>query len=160
MCELLTLKEVIFFLQNGQFLEIILNIQIVQMIANTHGDVFKPQGISASKSITITNVAKSQYIGHNVLNTSGSRYFNFIDWDSSITGKKPGQPALVGSNELWWKFDNTCEYNQDWTCFVCEKGDKEIANIQFYVPGLIDEGVLVYDDFDKLNVYCVDCYNK
>ncbi|EGC37366.1 hypothetical protein DICPUDRAFT_76985 [Dictyostelium purpureum] len=65
---------------------------------------------------------------------------------------KPGQPALVGSIELWWKFDNTCEYNQDWTCFVCEKGDKEIANIQFYVPGLIDEGVLVYDDFDKLNV--------
>ncbi|EGC32074.1 hypothetical protein DICPUDRAFT_82065 [Dictyostelium purpureum] len=122
------------------------------IISMTHGDVFKPQGISASKSITITNVAKSQYIGHNVLNTSGSRYFNFIDWDSSITGKKPGQPALVGSNELWWKFDNTCEYNQDWTCFVCEKGDKEIANIQFYVPGLIDEGVLVYDDFDKLNV--------
>ncbi|KAK5582784.1 hypothetical protein RB653_004370 [Dictyostelium firmibasis] len=122
------------------------------IISMTHGDVYKPQGISASRAISFTNVAKSQTIGHQVLPTSGSRYFNFIDWDSSITGKKPGQPALVGSHELWYKFDNTCEYNSDWTCHVCEKGNKEIANIQFIIPGLIDDGVLVYDTPENLNV--------
>ncbi|KAM9953074.1 hypothetical protein ACTFIR_008132 [Dictyostelium discoideum] len=122
------------------------------IISMTHGDVFKPQGISAARAISFVNVAKSQTVGHQVLPTSGSRYFNFIDWDSSITGKKPGQPALVGSHELWYKFDNTCEYNSDWTCHICEKGNKEIANIQFIIPGLIDDGVLVYDSFENLNV--------
>ncbi|KAN0031855.1 hypothetical protein ACTFIV_005722 [Dictyostelium citrinum] len=122
------------------------------IISMTHGDVFKPQGISAARAISFVNVANSQTVGHQVLPTSGSRYFNFIDWDSSITAKKPGQPALVGSHELWYKFDNTCEYNSDWTCHVCEKGNKEIANIQFIIPGLIDDGVLVYDSFENLNI--------
>ncbi|KAK5580096.1 hypothetical protein RB653_000109 [Dictyostelium firmibasis] len=111
------------------------------IISMTHSDVFKPQGISATKSITLTNVSNPQVIGHSVVETGSSRYFNFIDWDSSLVpGRKVGYPTLVGSHQNWWQFDNTCTYSNDWLCWVCDKGDKEIASISVLVPGLIEDG--------------------
>lgn len=49
------------------------------IISMTHSDLYKPQGISATRAITHTNVAFSQYLGHYIRDTSSSRYFNFID---------------------------------------------------------------------------------
>lgn len=112
------------------------------IISMTHSDVFKPQGISATKQITLTNVASSQVIGHRVVETGSSRYFNFIDWDTSLVPGRTavGAPTLVGSHQNWWQYDATCSYNNDWLCWVCDKGDKEIASISVLVPGLIESG--------------------
>ncbi|KAM9977778.1 hypothetical protein ACTFIR_011650 [Dictyostelium discoideum] len=112
------------------------------IISMTHSDVFKPQGISATKQITLTNVASSQVIGHRVFETGSSRYFNFIDWDTSLVPGRTavGAPTLVGSHQNWWQYDATCSYNNDWLCWVCDKGDKEIASISVLVPGLIESG--------------------
>ncbi|EGC33844.1 hypothetical protein DICPUDRAFT_36074 [Dictyostelium purpureum] len=106
------------------------------IISMTHSDVFKPQGISATIKLKTENVASSQIIGHRAVNTGSSRYFNLIDWDGSISGLKV--PSLIGSHDAWWNFDSTCKYNTDWYCYVCEKGDKEIANLQFWIPNFID----------------------
>ncbi|KYQ92567.1 hypothetical protein DLAC_06555 [Tieghemostelium lacteum] len=105
------------------------------LISMTHSDEFKPQGISATNNITLQNCAAARIIGHNVVDTGSSRYFNFIDYDGTFTSR--GVPTIVGAHDKWWQFDSTCQFNSDWQCYVCNKGSKEIASLQFWVPGLI-----------------------
>ncbi|EGC31281.1 hypothetical protein DICPUDRAFT_156894 [Dictyostelium purpureum] len=105
-------------------------------ISMTHSDIFKPQGISATRNISFTNVATAQRIGHKVDTTGSSRYFNFIDSDGTATGRTA--TTIVGSHDTWWNFDSSCSYNTYWACYVCNKGTKEIANLDVIVPNLID----------------------
>ncbi|EFA76092.1 hypothetical protein PPL_10671 [Heterostelium album PN500] len=106
------------------------------IISMTHSDEFKPQGISATRNITLQNCLASQIIGHNIVDTGSSRYFNFIDFDGTVTGRA-GVPTIVGAHDKWWQFDSSCVYNSAWNSWVCDKGSREIANVQFWVPGLI-----------------------
>ncbi|KAF2078218.1 hypothetical protein CYY_000508 [Polysphondylium violaceum] len=105
------------------------------IISMTHSDVFKPQGMSVTKNITFENVAAAQKIGHNVVDTGSSRYFNYIDSDGSFSGR--GVPTLIGSHVNWWNFDSSCTYDSTWKTWVCNKGTKEIVNIEVLINNLI-----------------------
>lgn len=114
----------------------------VVITATTFSDVFKPQFISATKNITFQNVPQSQIIGHeDVANSGSSRLFNFLDGDGSVTSSftgKPGIPQIVGSHVSWWKFDDSCLFSTEWNVWVCNKGTKGLANIEFWVPGFME----------------------
>jgi len=105
------------------------------IISMTHSDVFKPQGMSVTKNITFENVATSQKIGHNVVDTGSSRYFNYIDSDGTFTGRNV--PTIIGSHVNWWNFDSSCSYDNTWKTWVCNKGSREIANIEVLINNLI-----------------------
>ncbi|KAK5579699.1 hypothetical protein RB653_009385 [Dictyostelium firmibasis] len=118
----------------------------VVFVGLTFSDLFKPQYISATINITFQNVLQKQIIGHeDVVDSGSSRQFNFIDWDgsvtSSFTGRALGLPQIVGAHELWWKFDSSCLFNTDWNVWVCNKGTKGVANIEFWIPGFMEREV-------------------
>eukprot|EP01132_Coremiostelium_polycephalum_P000408 gene408-516_t len=107
------------------------------IVSMTHSDIYKPQGISATKNIRYTNVADSQIMGHyTVQDTGAARFYNFIDYDGSTT--KRGRPTIVGSHINWWNFDPSCVWSQLWTVWLCDKTpNNEIANVELYVPDYI-----------------------
>lgn len=109
------------------------------IISMTHSDVFKPQGISAVRNLKYENFPRSQIIGHRIQDTGASRYYNFVDWDGSAS--LLGKPAIVGSHMNWWKLDNNCKFETDWNTWVCEKLDREVANIDLFIPGWIVNSV-------------------
>eukprot|EP01132_Coremiostelium_polycephalum_P000649 gene649-803_t len=108
------------------------------IITMTHSDVFKPQGISATKNIRYVNVPAAQTLGHNVLDTGSSRQFNLIDTDGSMSRR--GTPTIVGSHENWWNYNsNVCSFNSMWKTWTCDKlANTEVANIEIIVPNYID----------------------
>ncbi|KAK5578897.1 hypothetical protein RB653_008572 [Dictyostelium firmibasis] len=106
------------------------------IISMTHSDEFKPQFISSTKNITIQGTTVSQYIGHRIIETGSSRQFNFVDYDGTISGRSV--PTIFGAHDKWWQFDNTCTYNNDWNCWVCNKGSYEVASVSVEVPGFMD----------------------
>lgn len=117
----------------------------------THSDVFKPQGISATKNITFTNVPQSQWVRNYKRDTGSSRYFNIVDYDGSVTGKQT--PQVIGSYSGWWTYDNSCVNMPDWQAQYCEKGDKEVVSLAVTVPGLIDfNGASMYGSEDNANI--------
>eukprot|EP01132_Coremiostelium_polycephalum_P005307 gene5307-6611_t len=108
------------------------------IISMTHSDLYKPQGISLTNQIKFTNIASQQVIGHGVQNTGSSRYFNFLDWDGSVT--KRNVSTLVGSHLNWWNFDSTCDWYPEWLVYACDKtANIDVGNIELTVPGHIYE---------------------
>ncbi|EFA80459.1 hypothetical protein PPL_07294 [Heterostelium album PN500] len=107
------------------------------LVSMTHSDIFKPQGISATKNFSFSNVADSQIIGHyTAQDTGAARFYNFIDHDGSTT--KRGRPTIVGSHINWWNFDSTCTWSALWSVWLCDKTvNNEIANVEIYVPDYI-----------------------
>ncbi|EFA85560.1 hypothetical protein PPL_01519 [Heterostelium album PN500] len=111
-------------------------------VSMTHSTYYKPQGISVVRNITYSGgQPTSQIIGHTVQETDSSRYFNLIDSDGTAT-QRSGTPTIVGSHLDWWRFDNTCQFQSDWRTWYCNKGSREIGNIDLLVPGLIDQWAL------------------
>ncbi|EFA79241.1 hypothetical protein PPL_07659 [Heterostelium album PN500] len=110
------------------------------IVSMTHSDLYKPQQISATKGITFTNVQNTQRVGHQIRETGSSRYFNFIDWDGSVS-MVSSTPKIVGSSLNWWNFDSSCRFNTDWETWICEQNGRQVGNIQVVAPGLIfDDG--------------------
>lgn len=100
-----------------------------------HSDKSKPQGISATARIRFTNVDRNVRILHNLSNTGAARYFNFIDWDGSVTGANGSR--IIGSAHEgdWWRIDPGCVKEVDWNVWVCPKDpQREIANLQIMAP--------------------------
>lgn len=107
------------------------------IISMTFSDQYKPQGISATRSIRYENMDRKQIIGHRIEENGASRYYNFIDYDG--TASLRGRPAIVGSHKPWWKLDNTCTYENDWNIWHCDKTPaREIGHIDIVVPGLVE----------------------
>ncbi|EFA86780.1 hypothetical protein PPL_00585 [Heterostelium album PN500] len=107
------------------------------IVGITFSDVYKPQGISATKNISYVNVPDSQIVGLNVIPTGASRFFNFMDWDGSAT--KRGVPTLLGSTPNWWNFHSSCSFQNNWKTWLCNKvPGYEIASLFFRVPGFIE----------------------
>ena len=86
----------------------------------THSDLYKPQGISATRNISYVNVHPNMTLGHVVANTGASRYFNFVDYDGSATGS--AVPTIVGSHSDWWYISHSCR--KQWGVWVCPKESK------------------------------------
>ncbi|EGG17944.1 hypothetical protein DFA_08945 [Cavenderia fasciculata] len=109
------------------------------LVSMTHSDIYKPQGISATRNITFTNTLVKQRMGHNVTNTGSSRYYNFVDWDGSFTGRNV--PSIVGSHLNWWQYDNTCTLSPEWGIYHCVKGStaREVGNLDLLIPGIIND---------------------
>eukprot|EP01133_Synstelium_polycarpum_P013899 gene13899-16398_t len=119
------------------------------LVSMTHSDVYKPQGISAVRAISHTNVNRSMVIGHEIQDTGSSRYYNFIDWDGTAS-LRPGAARLIGSHLNWWQFDDTCAFEPTWNVWVCTKTPgREVGNIDFLIPGVIDPNVSFDDGTDS-----------
>eukprot|EP01094_Clydonella_sp_ATCC50884_P004567 TRINITY_DN13609_c0_g1_i1.p1 TRINITY_DN13609_c0_g1~~TRINITY_DN13609_c0_g1_i1.p1 ORF type:complete len:1433 (-),score=246.70 TRINITY_DN13609_c0_g1_i1:56-4168(-) len=126
-------------------------------ISLTHSDLFKPQGISATKRISYTNVDSGTEILHYQRATGASRQYNFMDWDGSATHFPfgAGQPVVVGAAdselydpedsasdviEEWWRFHDDCILREDWKVWLCPKPrDVEVANVRLERSGLVYE---------------------
>ncbi|GAM24877.1 hypothetical protein SAMD00019534_080520 [Acytostelium subglobosum LB1] len=112
----------------------------VVFISLTHTDIYKPQGISAVRNITYTNVNPTQIMGHFVQNTGSSRFFNYIDWDGSTTLNYPNK-TLVGSHSNWWNHDENCSFNRYglgvWICSP-KRPEVEIAAMDVLIDGLLE----------------------
>ena len=123
------------------------------IMSMTHSDVFKPQGISATKNIHWPGVDVKSYMKHHQRQTGSSRYFQFIDWDGSATGYPFSQnvPVLVGSANVeyydtisnttlvqeWWKLNDNCVTNSDWILTLCQKTSSiEVASVLICVDQL------------------------
>jgi len=107
------------------------------IIAMTHSDVYKPQGISATKRITFTNCDDSTVLGIGRSNTGSSWGFNVVDYDGSLAKGLVGNVATVfGSFIPFWRYKSTCV--NKWDVWVCPKGTHEIANIYQVIPGRSD----------------------
>ena len=104
-----------------------------------HSDYFKPQGISATKLITFSNSNYSQNVGHKMIETGSSRYFNFVDWDGSFGNT--GVPQVIGDGREWWHYDAACVFEPDWLCYRCPQGNRTIINIDYTIPGVIDPSI-------------------
>eukprot|EP01132_Coremiostelium_polycephalum_P011403 gene11403-13968_t len=107
------------------------------IIGITFSDVYKPQGISATKNISFVNVPDSRIIGLHVINTGASRFFNIMDWDGTLT--KKGVPTLLGSYVNWWNYHSSCTFHNSWKTYLCNKmSQHEVASLFFRVPGFIE----------------------
>ncbi|KAN0024762.1 hypothetical protein ACTFIV_009171 [Dictyostelium citrinum] len=112
-------------------------------IGMTHSDMYKEQGMSAIINVTIEGTDSSQFIGHRIIDTGSSRYFNFIDYDGSIFSTPKGTPKVIGSHEQWWNYDSTCKYHSEWLVWVCDRSTHEISTLYILIPGLIDSDNLM-----------------
>ena len=122
------------------------------IMSMTHSDVFKPQGISATKGIKWPGVDQRSFMKHHHRETGSARYFNFMDWDGSATNFPFGEnvPVLVGSADVefydeenttvvqnWWKLNENCITNQDWILTLCKKTSEiEVASVLICVDQL------------------------
>ncbi|GAM19287.1 hypothetical protein SAMD00019534_024620, partial [Acytostelium subglobosum LB1] len=121
----------------------------VVFMSLTHSDVYKPQGISAVRNITYTNVNPSQILGHYVVDSGSSRYFNYMDWDGSSTLNYPNK-TLVGSHQNWWNHDKNCVFNPHnmgvWVCSP-KRPEIEVAALDVLIEGVINYNETLYDGY-------------
>jgi len=107
-----------------------------------HSDYFKPQGISATRSISFDHSSPDQFVGNKNYITGSSRYFNFVDWTGDFAGT-PGVPQIIADSRPWWNYDNACTVMPTWYAQRCPQGDREVVNMDYFVPGyLTDQGDL------------------
>lgn len=102
-----------------------------------HSDIYKPQGISATKGITFENTDRSQYFGHKYMETGASRYTNFIDWDGTFGGAS-GTAQMIGDGRGWWNWRSGCVFEPNWNFHRCPRGDRQVVFVNLYIPGVID----------------------
>lgn len=107
-----------------------------------HSDYFKPQGISATRSINFDNCSPNQYVGNKNYITGSSRYFNFVDWTGDFSNT-PGVAHIVADSRPWWTYDPACKVIPTWYAQHCPQGDRQVVNMDYFVPGyLTDQGDL------------------
>ena len=117
-----------------------------------HSDIFKPQGISATKNIKWQNTDRSQYWGHKYWETGASRYTNFIDWDGSFGGTA-GTAQMLGDGRGWWNWNSNCVFEPNWLFHRCPRGDRQVVFVNLYIPGVIDTSGNDYTDMDPAQLY-------
>eukprot|EP01112_Ceratiomyxa_fruticulosa_P020896 TRINITY_DN7244_c0_g2_i1.p1 TRINITY_DN7244_c0_g2~~TRINITY_DN7244_c0_g2_i1.p1 ORF type:complete len:1528 (+),score=332.39 TRINITY_DN7244_c0_g2_i1:272-4855(+) len=125
------------------------------MIVCLHqSDVFKPEGMSASRNITFQNIDPSILIGVGVEDSGSSRMFNLYDTDGTIAPygglQTHGKPAIIGSYPTWWHFNDSCVFNATWNTWLCPKSvpQQQIITVGLYMDGLIDYGQNNRDGYD------------
>eukprot|EP01104_Vermistella_antarctica_P014912 TRINITY_DN4788_c0_g1_i1.p1 TRINITY_DN4788_c0_g1~~TRINITY_DN4788_c0_g1_i1.p1 ORF type:complete len:1129 (+),score=274.08 TRINITY_DN4788_c0_g1_i1:159-3545(+) len=84
-------------------------------------DKFVPNGISATRGITYTNVDEARIYGHDVSPVGSSTGFHVYDYDGSNSGY--GVPSVVGSHIKWWDDtsdpESSCTWHTSWGLWVC-----------------------------------------
>lgn len=102
-----------------------------------HSDIYKPQGISATKGIVFQNTDRTQYFGHKYMETGAARYTNFVDWDGSFGGTA-GTAQILGDARGWWNWNTQCVLEAAWGFHRCPRGDRQVVFANLYIPGVID----------------------
>ncbi|GFH17512.1 uncharacterized protein HaLaN_14167, partial [Haematococcus lacustris] len=97
-------------------------------------DEFKPCHISTSRGVTLKNIDWNALIHNPVMQTGSSRYFNWLDWDGTVTQRF--RPTVIASWPRWWQLDDDCYYKQEWNSWVCDWYPwRTVARLDIRIPG-------------------------
>ncbi|KAJ9518721.1 hypothetical protein QJQ45_018693 [Haematococcus lacustris] len=97
-------------------------------------DEFKPCHISTSRGVTLNNIDWNALIHNPVMQTGSSRYFNWLDWDGTVTQRF--RPTVIASWPRWWQLDDDCYYKQEWNSWVCDWYPwRTVARLDIRIPG-------------------------
>jgi hypothetical protein len=98
------------------------------------------------------NTPHTQRIGHRLLNTGSSRYYNYVDWDGTLVGT-PGKWIIGSASSEWWRWNSECYNESAWNMWVCpKKPGVEVGTIDLYIPGYIDNFMYPPDDMYRSDI--------
>lgn len=125
---------------------------------NTQVDRTKPDAIFALNHIRYNNNTYQNHFCLNAFDNSGTRYFNYIDYDGYSTNR-PQWGSTFGGASLqnddptvvshWWQAEAACELEPEWHLWVCpRRNNSRVASMMVTVQA---NSFMRLADFDYID---------